>query len=139
MAGGASGEQVLAAAYLVLEFDHTAVGASDGGVDGDFFVVAGRSEVAALGAGDGEVEAGFEFQVAVDDAGGAAIFGAADFHPNEIVGVIDEAHLVGFGVAHAEARFVSGHAGAIIARRAVGAWRMAGGMLGRNGRWTGRH
>ena len=138
MAGGAGGEQVLSAAYLVLEFDHAAVGASDGGADGDFFVVAGRREVAALGAGDGEVEAGFEFQVAVDDAGGSAVFGAADFHPNEIVGVVDEPHLIGFGVAHAEARFVNGHAGAIIARVAAGAGRKAGGMLGRNGRWVAR-
>ena len=31
--------------------------------------------------------------------------GSAEFHPNEIVGVVDDAHLVGFGVAHPQARF----------------------------------
>jgi hypothetical protein len=46
---------------------------------------------------------------------GFAEFYAADFHPDEVIGVVNDAHLIGLGVAHPDARFVRLHFEAIIA------------------------
>jgi hypothetical protein len=54
-----------------------------------------------------EPDAVARFHVLVADAGGAAIFGPSDFHPDQVVGVVHHAHLVGLGVAHAEASLVN--------------------------------
>ena len=47
----------------------------------------------------------FGFQVAIAESRGAAVFDAAHLHPHQVIGVVDDAHLVGFGVAHPQARF----------------------------------
>lgn len=120
MAGVAGGDGAGAAGDVVVELDDAPVRFGDGGGDGDFVVVAGGGEIAAVGPDYGEEEAFFEFHVPIADANGAAVFGAADFHPYEIVGVVDDTHLVGFGVTDAEAGLVGCHARQIIAR---GAWR----------------
>lgn len=134
VAGVAGGDGAGAGGDFVLELDDAAVGFADRCCDGDFVVVAGGGKIAAIGADDGEQKAFFEFHVAIADAGGAAIFGAADFHPDEIVGVVDDTHLVGFGVADAEAGLVGGHAREIIARGPRG----TGSENGRNRGGAGR-
>ena len=46
------------------------------------------------------------FHVAVRKSPGSAIIGAPDFEPDEIVGIINDAHLVRFGVTDTQMRFV---------------------------------
>ena len=48
------------------------------------------------------------FHLAIAPAGVAQQIGAADLEPDEVVRVVDDAHLVGFGVAHAHPRDGSG-------------------------------
>ena len=43
-----------------------------------------------------------DFQLAVGKAKRAQQFDAADLKPDQIVGIVDNAHLVGFSIAHAD-------------------------------------
>ena len=56
-----------------------------------------------MGVDDGEAELIVAFHVAVTDAADTAKLGSGHLHPNQVVGVVDNSHLVGFGVADAEA------------------------------------
>lgn len=57
-----------------------------------------------------EKDAVFHLHIPVANARGAAEFGPSDLHPDEVIRIVDHAHLVGFGIPHAEARLVKGHA-----------------------------
>lgn len=123
------GEQFAAggAADFVGEADHARAGAGDPGGGEDFVVVAGRAEVAAADPDDDEVQAAALLHFAVADALHAAELGAGDFHPDEVVGVVDDPHLVGFGVTDAEAHFgapgrVCGHRFFMVAEEGVLGW-----------------
>jgi len=51
------------------------------------------------------------FHVAVIETCTLAEFDASHFHPNQVIGIVDHAHLVGLSVAYAKARFGGrGHA-----------------------------
>ena len=56
--------------------------------------------------GDYDVAIVLRFHALVLDAERAHQFHAADLEPDQIVRVVDDAHLVGFGVAHAYCRVV---------------------------------
>jgi len=90
-------------AHLVAERDGAMVCAGDEGGDFDFVVIAGGAEIAAIDGGDGEEDAVIALQVFVAEAVGAAVIDAGDFHPDEVIGVVDDAHLIGFGITHANA------------------------------------
>src|SRR5689334_8237861 len=66
----------------------------------DVVVVASGSDIAAVRLGDSDECLLFAFQLAIAEAAVAAIIGAADLHPHEIVRIVDHAHLIGFGVAN---------------------------------------
>jgi len=92
-------------ADFIGDSQHSAVRFLEPGFDDDFVVVLGGREVTAIGFGDDHENAVLLFHVAVGEALSPAPLGAGDFHPDEVVGVIDDAHLIGFGVANTEAGF----------------------------------
>src|SRR5258707_924174 len=65
------------------------------------FVVARGGMVAAAHVGDNDVAVVFDFHALVFDAQRAHQLHATDLKPNQIIRVIDHAHLVGLRVAHA--------------------------------------
>ena len=69
-----------------------------------------------MGFDDGEQDAVFEFHVFVVKTDGTAIVDSCDFHPDEVVGVVDDAHLVGFGIADSDSGGVVRHWFSIVAR-----------------------
>ncbi len=79
--------------------------AGDACADDELVVVARGRLVARRGFDDGDHAAFLLLHGFVVEAHGADEFDAADFKPDEVVGVVDDAHLVGFGIAHADAGF----------------------------------
>src|SRR6266446_4799011 len=68
--------------------------------DANHIIIARRLAVADVNIRDGEVRP-LLFQVLVGHATLTEVFRARHIHPDEIVRVVDEAHLIGFGVVHA--------------------------------------
>src|SRR3982074_630112 len=66
----------------------------------DFIVITRRSLVAAARIDDGDAAAIFCLHVTIRKTELPQQFHPADFKPNEVIGMIDDAHLVGFRVAH---------------------------------------
>src|SRR2546430_3882169 len=62
-----------------------------------------RSQITATRFRDGQIRLLFALKVPIAESAFPAEVAAAYFHPNEIIGVIHHAHLIGFGVADAEA------------------------------------
>ena len=60
--------------------------------------VAGRPVIAGLDAGDHQ-EIAEPLDVGIVEAGGRAEAGAGELEPDHVVGVMDDAHLVGLGIA----------------------------------------
>ncbi len=92
----------------VREAENGAADAGDAGADEELVVVAGGGFVAAGGFDDGDAGLLLALHGFVVEAELAHEFGAADLEPYEVVGVVDDAHLVGFGVANPYFCF-SGH------------------------------
>src|SRR6185436_7171227 len=101
----AFGQYFCAGLDSISEFGNAASKTCDLCLDQDLIVVAGGREVAAIGFGNGEECLFFAFEVFVTESAFPAEIGAADFHPDEVVCVIHHPHLIGFGVAYAEAAF----------------------------------
>src|SRR5450631_2269553 len=93
---------VVIAEEFVGEADRAIAGFGDTGADAEALVVARGVEIAAVSVDYDDVAIVGGFHGFVFDAEGAHELDAADFEPDEIVGVVDDAHLVGFGVAHAD-------------------------------------
>src|SRR6266481_3642605 len=70
------------------------------------FVVTRWRKIPATGFGYHDVAVIFGFHLLVFEAERAHQFDAADFKPDQVVGVIDHAHLIGFGVPHSNRRVV---------------------------------
>lgn len=87
----------------MFEFRHR--GAGDFCGESQFVVVAGGSEEAAFEFCHDEEQAGF-FDLAVVAPGGSEKFGSAHFEINEIVGMVQVAHRVGFDVTDSNLNFV---------------------------------
>jgi hypothetical protein len=87
----------------VAEAENGAARLRDVGADDQFVVVAGGRLVACDGLYNGDAAAFFLLHGFVGEAELAHVFDAADFKPDQIVGMVDDAHLVGFGVADANA------------------------------------
>src|ERR1700733_9786133 len=68
----------------------------------DLIVIACRSLVAAARIYDGDATSIVLFHIAIGKADLPQEFHAANLEPDEMVGVIDDAHLVSFRVAHAD-------------------------------------
>lgn len=97
----------------MFDFD-AAAAAPDCGEFDDVVVVDGAA-VGDVELDDDEEDA-LVFELGVGDAGGSEEFGAGDFHPGDVRGVVGDAHGVAFAVADAEA----GGAGACPAQAAGG-------------------
>ena len=97
--------------HLVGEADHARIRLLDPGADDHFFVVEGRRMIAARSFHHRQPDAVPGLHVAIADAGGAAVFDASDFHPDQVVRVVHDAHLVGFGIAHSQPRVDGFHGG----------------------------
>lgn len=86
----------------VRELNNRGAQAGDAGFDGDEVVVTSRRFVAAGGFDDGKMAVVLELHLAVFEAELAEKLDAANFGPDEVVGIVGDAHLVGFGVADAQ-------------------------------------
>ena len=106
--GVAGGEEFVVglAQDFVAELEGAGLGFEDAGADGEEFVVTSGMVVAAVDVGDDDVGVVLEFHLFVVEAEGAHEFDAADFEPDEEVGVVNNAHLIGFGVADADGDIV---------------------------------
>lgn len=107
-------------ANLVSEPDHAGTGLFDPCANDHLIVKASRGNVAARRFRYGQIYTAVLFHFAVIEASRPAKLHAGGFHPYEIVGVVDNAHLVGLGVPHADPRFMSFHETKIIAKRNSG-------------------
>jgi hypothetical protein len=85
--------------------DERAADEVEAGADEDLVVVAGGGLVADGGVDDGDAAVGLLLHLFVVQAKLAQKVDTADLEPDQVVGVVDHAHLVGFGVAHAESAF----------------------------------
>jgi len=87
---------------FIPEFEGAGFGFEDAGADSEEFVVTGGMMIAAVGVGDNHVGVVLKLHLLVVEAEGAHELDAADLKPDEEVGVVNNAHLIGFGVAHAD-------------------------------------
>ncbi len=103
MDGVAGGEEFLIflAEEFVAEFQCACFCFEDAGADGDEFIVASWMMIATMNVSDDDVGIVVEFHALVVETKGAHQFDATDFEPDEVVGVVDDAHLIGFGIANA--------------------------------------
>jgi len=102
--GVAGGEEFVVglAEDFVAELQGAGLGFEDACADGEEFVVARGMMVAAVDVRDDHVGVVFDLHALVVEAEGAHEFDAADFEPDEEIGVVDNSHLIGFGVADAD-------------------------------------
>jgi hypothetical protein len=105
---GTGGEQLfgLSAANLVREFDEARIGGEDLRLDEDLLIVTSWIKIPARNIYDGQIQPFPSLQIFVVKSSGAHKFHSSDFHPDEIVRVIYDAHLVRFRVTNAQARLV---------------------------------
>src|ERR1039458_8682665 len=113
-------------AHFVGEQHHARVGLFHPRADDDFLVEPRRRGVAAARLGYRQENAILQLHLLVLEAARFAVLHAADLHPHQVIGVVNHAHLVGFGIAHADARFVRRHCEQLYAqaRPRVGRWQM---------------
>ncbi|MCU1259164.1 MAG: molybdopterin synthase subunit MoaD / molybdopterin synthase subunit MoaE [Bryobacterales bacterium] len=109
MFGEAGGEKVAIAlaAHFIAEADHFGVGFFHDRSDQHLVVETGGAEVAAVRFHYDQEEAVLALHVAVSEAERAAEIDAGDFHPDQVIRVINDAHLVGFGVANTHTGLIS--------------------------------
>src|SRR6266478_408170 len=72
------------------------------------------SPVAAPGIDYGDETVVFAFHIFIAETELAEEFHASHFKPDEMIGVIDDPHLVGFGIADADASFIHRHSRGLI-------------------------
>ena len=89
---------------LVLELNRTFAECFDPSFDGQHVVIAGGSVIPALDLCHCEVSTIFPFEVAIGKSSLPAEFCSPHFKPDQVVGVVDKAHLVRFGVANTNLR-----------------------------------
>jgi hypothetical protein len=85
----------------ISELDDRATQERRAGFDEDLVVVASRRAIAAAGIDDGKDAVVIDLKLAVGEAERAKEFDAPDLKPYQVVGIVDDAHLVGFSIADA--------------------------------------
>ena len=88
--------------YFIGKPNGAVFGFRDAGADTQLFIVARGMQIAAADFGDYDVAVVRRFHFFVLDAERTHQFHAADFKPDQEIGVVDHAHLIGFGVTHAD-------------------------------------
>src|SRR5208282_3220141 len=106
--GFAFGQQLACfrVSQLVSETDHFLPHMFQVRAHDDLVIIVYGSLVAGLGIDNGDKAIVFALHFLIAEAELAHEFDTSYFKPDEMIGVIDEAHLVGFGVADAEASLV---------------------------------
>jgi predicted Zn-dependent peptidase len=110
--GGLTGRQPrpgFAAGHHISEANHAWVRHLGFGMNDHLFVVAGGRQIAAGGFRHRQQNAILGLHIAVSHPARTAPLDTAEFHPHQVVGVVDDSHLVGFSKADAEARLDGGH------------------------------
>ncbi len=108
--GAGGGEELVVAGELVGDLDLEKGFFGDAGANGYGVVVLGGAFVLHADVEDGEHEAA-GFDLLVGEAVFAEELGAADFQPRQVVGVIDDAHHVSFGVTYLDRGDAFDHGG----------------------------
>lgn len=105
--GGAFAEKLIVVRAMdgVGEAEDGAADASDAGFDGELVVVMCGCPVAERGFDDGDEGAFFLLHSFVVEAQVADEFGASDLEPDEVVGMVDDPHLIGFGITDTDPGF----------------------------------
>ena len=101
MGSGAGGEELLLSGDLVGVAQLAGFQFLHAGMYGDFLIVTRGSGQAALEFRDREVVTA-AFQLGVRHTDRPHVFRTAAFKPHQVVGVVDDAHLIGFGVPGAQ-------------------------------------
>jgi hypothetical protein len=92
--------------YLVSKPEGPAAQFGDVGPDNQYVIIVRRRLIATIAFSHDQECIRVLFHVAIRKAARAAEFRASNLKPDQVVGVIDHTHLVGFGIANAEQRFV---------------------------------
>lgn len=95
---------------LIGELDQARIGPGHLGNNYDFVIVAGRIDVTALSFDHRQENALAVFKILVIEPARANQFHPSDFHPHQIVGMVDDPHLVSFGIADPEIHLMLRHA-----------------------------
>lgn len=74
----------------------------------EFIVVVRRRFVAAIRLSDNQKRIVALFHVPVGKASGPTVIRSPYFEPDQVIGIIDDAHLVRFGITDTDHRFVPG-------------------------------
>src|ERR1700688_1202983 len=72
----------------------------------DLVIIMYRGLVAALRIDDRDEAIVFALHIFIAEAKLPHQFNPSNFEPDEVIGMVDDAHLVGFGIAHADASFI---------------------------------
>jgi len=101
--GMAGGEEflVLLAVEFVAELQGAIFGFEYGSANGEEIVVARRMQIAASNVRYDDIRVIVYFHLLVVETQRAHEFNAANLEPDQVIGVVNDAHLVGFGVADA--------------------------------------
>jgi len=112
MLGGAGKQKavVLRAAHFISKFNYARTRPFHSGTNQDLVIEAGGTQIPAIGLDDRQKHVIFAFHIAVPEADGATKFNAGHLHPDKVISVVHNSHLVGFGVTDANAREVFLHA-----------------------------
>src|SRR5208282_297102 len=94
------------ASQFVSEADHLLPHMLQARAHDDLVIIVHGSLVAALGIDHGDKAIVFKLHFFVAEAELAQEFDASHFKPDEMIGVIDDAHLVGFSIADADSSLV---------------------------------
>lgn len=105
--------------HLIVEGDKAAADVGDFREDDHLIVKARRTHVTAVRLRDRQKDAVFNFHFAVTKADRLAVFHASHFHPDQVVGVVNHAHLIGLGVSDPNDCFVFRHSLQIVAATAT--------------------
>ncbi len=82
--------------HVVLKPHHAGMCHFQCGFDSDLFVIPGWGVISAGSLGNCEQDAVIRFHIAIPDSSGPAPFNTTNLHPDEVIGVVDNPHLVGF-------------------------------------------
>src|SRR5208282_1321602 len=94
------------ASQFVSEADHSRPNMLQIRAHDDLVIIVHGSLVAAAGIDHGDEAVVFPLHIFIAETELAKEFDSSHFKPDEMIGVIDDAHLVGFGIAHANAGFI---------------------------------
>lgn len=85
--------------YFITESYRSPGQLNDARRDDQIVFIAGRRQIPAISFGDYHIQSGLLLHIAIRESAVNAELAAADFKPDQVIGVIGDAHLVGFSVS----------------------------------------